>query len=407
MPRFLSSPAHSPRVAASRLPANGITTLDPFPADVVEIIFDCLEAVIPITLACLSKSCYDKIIPKIYRNVTIFKKNATKVFYGMCSDQTAELPYPYGGFIFSTRKAEAFKHTTRVAFQDIWAAEAVVMAAREYPTHEFGFMAKENSYPMLFPSVKYVLLGKDILRSLPDTAQDVNIAEQRRWETNHVMSADNVKKREWVEHHGNYYVTAGEFEDLLFRMVDPEIVCFDMMYVDSSKGNSYNGALVTDSLNLHPPKGRVVIHWFFYDPLDQRPLFGELEPSILISIVFHTSPPPHEPISDPEIAAAYKAFSELSPILQAKELALAVDKLIEEILMYGQLVGQDRLPGPEETQSCEIELCMPNAKVVRDIWKGTGTEVSETWVRFTTEWEKIIKFKDLEDMEPCGACGRK
>lgn len=75
--------------------------------------------------------------------------------------------------------------------------------------------------------------------------------------------------------------------------------------------------------------------------------------------------------------------------------------------MYGQLVGQDRLPGPEETQSCEIELCMPNAKVVRDIWKGTGTEVSETWVRFTTEWEKILKFKDLEDMEPCGACGRK
>lgn len=75
--------------------------------------------------------------------------------------------------------------------------------------------------------------------------------------------------------------------------------------------------------------------------------------------------------------------------------------------MYGQFVGQDRLLGFEEIQLCEIEFCMLNVKMVRDIWKGIGMELLEMWVRFIMEWEKIIKFKDLEDMEFCGVCGRK
>lgn len=129
------------------------------------------------------------------------------------------------------------------------------MVVREYFIYEFGFMVKENSYFMLFLLVKYVFLGKDILCFLLDIVQDVNIVEQCWWEINYVMSVDNIKKMEWIEYYGNYYVIVGEFEDFLFCMVDLEIVCFDMMYVDLLKGNSYNGVLVIDFFNLYLFKG--------------------------------------------------------------------------------------------------------------------------------------------------------
>ncbi|WVN91066.1 uncharacterized protein L203_106313 [Cryptococcus depauperatus CBS 7841] len=353
------------------------------------MIFDELQHIIPLTLILLSKKCYDKVIPKLYHDIVLSKKNASKLFYGMCVNQTVELPYPYGGFDFTTRKSKALYHTMRITFQDIWAAEAMVMAAREYPTHEFGYMCDENAYPLLFPSAQYVILGKDILLSLPDAAKDVNTAEQKRWETNHLLVVDNEQSRRWMRHHGNWYVTAGEFEDLLFRMVEPQVFCFDMMYVDSTKGDSYSGIRVIDSLSLYRPKGRVIIHWFLYDCKDQRPLFGEIVLGTPITIVFHTRLPPDETIIDLEIAMAHHEFSRQSPFEKARNMATAVDRLIKEIINYSDMITNDRTPGEEETRACEIEVCVLNAELVQNIWAG-GSRADEDELYSTKEWDKII-----------------
>ncbi|WVQ77581.1 hypothetical protein IAR50_007269 [Cryptococcus sp. DSM 104548] len=384
-------------------------TLDPLPTDITDIIFDHLIELIPLTLAVLSKACYAKLLPHIYGTVTIRKANAWQVFYGMCLEQTAELPYPYGGLLFHKRKAKAFEHTRKVVFEDIWAAEALVLASREFPTHEFGFMATENSYPLLFPHATHLLLGKPLLRSLPDCAPDVSTAEQKRWETNHVLRfQDGVKQKDkWVEHFGNWFVTAGEFEDLLFRMVDPDVTCFDMQYVDCD-GNAMTGSRVTDAIGLHRPKGRVVIHWFFYSAEEQRPLFGEIAMSTPITIIFHTSPPAGEEITDPEIALAHSIFSSFSALQAARELALAVDRMIEEILNFTDIISDDRLPGEEECETCEIELVMPQAEEVRRIWKWEGREDrTEEVVEFTETWERIVKFRDVSEVGGCEACGRR
>ncbi|ODO11292.1 hypothetical protein I350_00068 [Cryptococcus amylolentus CBS 6273] len=406
MPR-LYPPATSPR--AHQGPLGNMTTLDPLPTDITDIIFDHLIELIPLTLAVLSKACYNKLVPHIYKTVIIRKANACRVLYGMCLEQTAELPYPYGGLLFGKRKAKAFEHTKKVVFEDIWAAEALVLASREFPTHEFGFMATENSYPLLFPHTTHLLLGKALLRSLPDCARDVSIAEQKRWETNHVLRFQDgaTQKDKWVEHFGNWFVTAGEFEDLLFRMVDPEVICFDMQYVECD-GNSMSGSRVTDAIGLHRPKGRVVIHWFFYSAEEQRPLFGEIAMSTPITIIFHTSPPPNEAITDPEIALAHSIFSSFTPLQAARELALAVDRMIEEILNFTDIISDDRLPGEEECETCEIELVLPQAEEVRRIWKWEGREDrTEEVVEFTETWERIVKFRDVQEVGACEACGRK
>ncbi|WVQ80083.1 hypothetical protein IAT38_002184 [Cryptococcus sp. DSM 104549] len=404
----LSSSIGSPHSASSHLSDDCITTLDPLPSDIVDIIFGHLEDQIPLRIARLSQSCYASVVKKLYRDVVVSKHNASKVFYGMCVDHTAELPYPYGGFVFESRKAKAFRHTRRVTFEDIWAAEAMVMAAREYPTHEYGFMANENAYPLLFPAVEHVLLGKNLLLALPDASRDVNVAEQSRWRATHTLTADDPH-RAWLKaRFGHWYVTAGEFEDLLFRMARPEVTCCDMLYVDESRGDSNSGSRTLDSLSLYHPSGIVCVHWFFWSAEEQRPLMGEFAIGIPIRIVFHTTPPPDEVITEEEIVEGVARLAEMDEDELAREMALAIAMLVEEFCNFSDIINDSEMPSEEEADRCTIEFCLPNAELVRKRWRehedrnvGAGAE------EYCDAWEGVFKFTDLEDMRGCEACGRK
>ncbi|KAK8847666.1 hypothetical protein IAR55_005525 [Kwoniella newhampshirensis] len=222
------SPRSSP--SNSNIPGGQIDTLWPLPYEITCVILDHLTGIRPTLVAQLSFKYCSLAVPYIYANVTISRRNASQVFAGMCVDETGELPYPYGGMIFDGRKAKCFTHTRTLRFDDIWSAEALVMAARVFPNQRVGYLGEDQKGDPLFPGLEELIFGASLIDALIHAPGGINEAEHARWTAKHAtpsqpMPVDGGWNDDPV--HGNYLVLYEEFEDLIKKLAITKRLCLE------------------------------------------------------------------------------------------------------------------------------------------------------------------------------------
>nr|XP_031860801.1 uncharacterized protein CI109_003845 [Kwoniella shandongensis]KAA5527873.1 hypothetical protein CI109_003845 [Kwoniella shandongensis] len=401
--RFLSAPT-SPNIQNYKLPGR-INTLSHLPNEIASLIFENLLHLHPTLVARLSSQHYSLAIPLIYADVTISRANASNVFVGMCADETTELPYPYGGIKFTSRKAKCFAHTRILRFEDIWSAEALVMASREYPNQSTGYLGSEEVKDKLFPSLDGIIFGSSLIEALSLSPSDIDAAEHNRWESKYYKQHYTIGQREWNDNpqYGHHYVINGEFESLISTLTVSKHLCIAKLPTFRPT-NIYRYSYSVDTLR-EMFKIPSTIHLSLHSHDDQilDCTFTALQHAPLrLHIVPPTSNSSGIGASDP--AGADDRTKAPDSQFLASWISLIVQEMQEYLFMeHGSSDFRLRL---DSRNTGGFTLCVQDVETVKKIWKDSERNrgMSEEELQI---WENILAFEELDKSPACPACGTK
>ncbi|WVQ81466.1 hypothetical protein IAT38_003590 [Cryptococcus sp. DSM 104549] len=377
------------------------------PDDITSIILRDLQRLIPCTIALLSRSWYEAIIPILYETVVISQRNAPVAFAGVCggAEKIYEKGgYPYGGIDYSSRKAQAFAHTKHLVLKDVWAAEALVMCTRLNPQKRL-----EQPYrrPHLFLSLIHLTVGNQLNLALPVSDPDrVPVGDLGDHISHQSYIIPNYDFWEiFLRRIGNCFLEACEVDGLLASLAKPKYLHLDWMFAEaeiSREGLVYDpdwlGTMGVSMIDVP-----FIIEWFFYSAEEQHEPLGELLETT-IQLKFITTPAPGAKVQ-PKIQRMHERLLGLSENELVREQAAMIYKIRRRITLESEnmmeLQGDHAMiPHEDLVEDCEVEFCVKGAKGVAKAWKQMEREAAEVPLgvevmkKFFKAWEGIFKFTE-------------